>query len=234
MSKLDYIRISEYSKAQSANIRFFVNKKRLSFGFLELLSSGGIVHNGAVECCTRHAKFRDYHPIFRRQNRNSVGGYAKSLYFTERGLMSGSWGIQDGLSRNNHVAFLKSDGRTRKYLPTTKTNSGINVMNATLSPVGASAYPSAGRVSNPAQSARKSLTYRKTLNGLLAYRHGSPVAWIVSGFYKGQLNNQPKTSLFVEVAYYRHERYGINLETFECDTVEEAKASLSRIFGGTA
>jgi hypothetical protein len=107
-------------------------------------------------------------------------------------------------------------------------------MNTTLSPVSASAYPSAGRASNPAQSARKSLTYRKTLNGLLAYRHGSPVAWIVSGFCKGQLNNQPKTSLFVEVAYYRHERYGINLETFDCDTVEEAKASLSRIFGGVA
>ena len=107
-------------------------------------------------------------------------------------------------------------------------------MNATLSPVGASACKPSGRIDTSAQSAQKSLTYRKTPNGLLAYRHGSPVAWIVSGFYKGQLNNQPKTSLFVDVAYYRHGCNGINLETFDCDTVQEAKASLSRIFGGAA
>ena len=232
--KTKYIRLNEYSKPHSANIRFFVDKKRLSFGFLELLSRGGIVHNGAVGCCTRHAKFKDSHPIQRRQNRTDASGYAKSLYFTERGLMSGSWGIQDGLSRNNHVVDLCNDERTRKYLPTLKTNKGLNVMNATLSTVGASACKSSGRVSIPAQSAQKPLTYRKTPNGLLAYRHGAPVAWIVSGFYKGQLNNQPKTSLFVEVAYYRHEHYGINLETFDCDTVAEAKASLGRIFGGAA
>ena len=146
--------------------------------------------------------------------------------------MSGSWGIQDGISRNNHVVDLCNDERTRKYLPTLKTNKGLNVMNVTFSTVGASVCKSSGRVSIPAQSAQKPLTYRKTPNGLLAYRHGSPVAWIVSGFYKGQLNNQPKTSLFVDVAYYRHGCNGINLETFDCDTVAEAKASLGRIFGG--
>ena len=194
-----------------------------------------IAYSWSVVALRHTAKFTDCNPNLQRQNRYSVGGCAKSLYFTERGLMSGSWGIQDGISRNNHVAFLKSDSGTRKViLQHAKTNSGINVMNATLSPVGASACKPSGRVSIPAQSAQKPLTYRKTPNGLLAYRHGSPVAWIVSGFYKGQLNNQPKTSLFVEVAYYRHERYGINLETFDCDTVAEAKASLSRIFGGAA
>ena len=137
--KTKYIRLNEYSKPHSANIRFFVDKKRLSFGFLELLSRGGIVHNGAVGCCTRHAKFKDSHPIQRRQNRTDASGYAKSLYFTERGLMSGSWGIQDGLSRNNHVVDLCNDSRTRKYLPTGKIYKGNIVMNATLSTVGASA-----------------------------------------------------------------------------------------------
>jgi hypothetical protein len=156
--------VSGFYKGQSANIRFFVNKKRLSFCFLELLSSGGIVHNGAVECCTRHAKFRDCYPIQRRQNRNDTSGYAKSVYFTERGLKSGSWGIQHGISRNNHVVYLCSDSRTRKLiLQPAKTYKGITVMNATLSPVGASAYPSAGRVSNPAQSARKSLSFLYSL-----------------------------------------------------------------------
>lgn len=233
--QLDYIHLYRYSKPHSANIRFSVNKKRLSFDFLELISSGGIVHNGAVGCCTRHAKFMDCYPTQRRQNRTDASGYAKSLYFIERGLMSGSWGIQDGISRNNHVVDLCNDSRTRKViLQHAKTYKGNIVMNATLSPVGASAYKPSGRVSIPAQSARKPLTYRKTPNGLLVYRHGSPVAWIVSGFYKGQLNKQPKTSLFVDVAYYRHGCNGINLETFDCDTVQEAKASLSRIFGGAA
>ena len=232
--QLDYIHLYRYSKPHSANIRFSVNKKRLSFDFLELISSGGIVHNGAVGCCTRHAKFLDCNPNLQRQNRYSVGGCAKSLYFTKRGLMSGSWGIQDGISRNNHVVSCKDDCRTRKNCQLQKKLTGINVMNATLSTVGASAYKPSGRVSIPAQSAQKPLTYRKTPNGLLAYRHGSPVAWIVSGFYKGQLNKQPKTSLFVDVAYYRHGCNGINLATFDCDTVAAAKASLGRIFGGAA
>ena len=52
--KLEYIRLNEYSKPQPDNIRFYVNKKRLSFDFLELISSGGIVHNGAVGFETRH------------------------------------------------------------------------------------------------------------------------------------------------------------------------------------
>ena len=232
--QLDYIHLYRYSKPHSANILFYVNKKRLSFDFLELISSGGIVHNGAVGFETRHGKYTDCHPNLQRQNRNSVGGYAKSLYFTERGLRSGSWGIQDGISRNNHVVSVRTMTEPANICQLSKQLTGINVMNATLSTVGASACKPSGRVSIPAQSAQKPLTYRKTPNGLLAYRHGSPVAWIVSGFYKGQLNNQPKTSLFVEVAYYRHERYGINLETFDCDTVAEAKASLSRIFGGAA
>ena len=54
--------------------------------------------------------------------------------------MSGSWGIQHGISRNNHVVFLDNDSRTRKIiLQHAKTKLGINVMNATLSTVGASA-----------------------------------------------------------------------------------------------
>jgi hypothetical protein len=106
--KFDYIRLIEYNKPHSANIRFYVNKKRLSFDFLELISGGGIVHNGAVGFETRHGKYTDCHPNLQRQNRNSVGGYAKSLYFTERGLRSGSWGIQDGISRNNHVVSVRT------------------------------------------------------------------------------------------------------------------------------
>lgn len=98
-----------------------------------------IAYSWSVVALRHTAKFRDSHPIQRRQNRTDASGYAKSLYFTERGLMSGSWGIQDGISRNNHVVDLCNDERTRKYLPTLKTNKGLDVMNVTFSPVGASA-----------------------------------------------------------------------------------------------
>jgi hypothetical protein len=111
-----------------------------------------------VDALRHTAKFRDWYPIQRRQNRNDTSGYAKSVYFTERGLKSGSWGIQDGLSRNNHVVYLCSDTRTRKLiLQTGKTYKGINVMNATLSPVGASAYQSAEHL-------RFTPAYQSTLN----------------------------------------------------------------------
>ena len=123
------------------------------------LKRGGVfAYSQAVDALRHTAKFRDWYPIQRRQNRNDTSGYAKSVYFTERGLKSGSWGIQDGLSRNNHVVYLCSDTRTRKLiLQTGKTYKGINVMNATLSPVGASAYQSADHL-------RFTPAYQSTLN----------------------------------------------------------------------
>jgi hypothetical protein len=123
------------------------------------LKRGGVfAYSQAVDALRHTAKFRDWYPIQRRQNRNDTSGYAKSVYFTERGLKSGSWGIQDGLSRNNHVVYLCSDTRTRKLiLQTGKTYKGINVMNATLSPVGASAYQSAEHL-------RFTPAYQSTLN----------------------------------------------------------------------
>ena len=98
-----------------------------------------IAYSWSVVALRHTAKFLDYHPTQRRQNRNDTSGYAKSVYFTERGLMSGSWGIQHGISRNNHVVDLCNDDRTRKYLPTIKIYKGNVIMNATLSTVGASA-----------------------------------------------------------------------------------------------
>ena len=98
-----------------------------------------IAYSWSVVALRHTAKFKDSHPNLQRQNRNDTSGYAKSLYFTERGLMSGSWGIQHGISRNNHVVDLCNDDRTRKYLPTIRMYKGNIVMNATLSTVGASA-----------------------------------------------------------------------------------------------
>jgi hypothetical protein len=52
------------------------------------------------------------------------------------------------------------------------------------------------------------------------------------GYHTGQIDKKLKTCRFIDVVYHRKTNNGVNLETFDCDTVEEAKASLSRIFGG--
>ena len=67
-----------------------------------------IAYSWSVVALRHTAKFKDSHPNLQRQNRNDTSGYAKSLYFTERGLMSGSWGIQHGISRNNHVVSVRT------------------------------------------------------------------------------------------------------------------------------
>ena len=80
------------------------------------LKRGGVfAYSQAVDALRHTAKFLDYHPNLQRQNRNDTSGYAKSVYFTERGLKSGSWGIQHGISRNSHVVDLCNDDRTRNY-----------------------------------------------------------------------------------------------------------------------
>jgi len=80
----------------------------------------------------------------------------------------------------------------------------------------------------------KELTFRNSPNGLIAYRHRAPIAWIVPGYHNGKLGKQPKTARFVDVAYHRQTTHGINLETFDCDTVEQAKAALSVVFGNAS
>jgi hypothetical protein len=212
------------------------------------LKRGGVfAYSQTVDALRHTAKFRDCYPMQRRQNRNDTSGYAKSVYFTERGLMSGSWGIQHGISRNNHVVYLCSDSRTRKLiLQPAKTYKGINVMNATLSPVGASACSAEHLRFTPAYQASLSYTpvpkpirvkpaslhYDETQTGIIAYFRGLPVAWLVCGYHTGQIDKKLKTCRFIDVVYHRKTNNGVNLETFDCDTVEEAKASLSRIFGG--
>ena len=98
-----------------------------------------IAYSWSVVALRHTAKFKDSHPNLQRQNRNDTSGYAKSLYFTERGLMSGSWGIQHGISRNNHVVSVRTMREPANICLLSKQLTGINVMNATLSTVGASA-----------------------------------------------------------------------------------------------
>ena len=122
-------------------------------------------------------------------------------------------------------------------------------MNATLSPVGASAYQSAEHirftpayqaslssthVSKPIRVKPASLHYDETQTGIIAYFRGLPVAWLVCGYHTGQIDKKLKTCRFIDVVYHRKTNNGVNLETFDCDSLDEAKATLSRIFGGKA
>jgi hypothetical protein len=122
-------------------------------------------------------------------------------------------------------------------------------MNTTLSPVGASAYQSAEHLRfTPAYQASLSYTpvpkairvkpaslhYDETQTGIIAYFRGLPVAWLVCGYHTGQIDKKLKTCRFIDVVYHRKTNNGVNLETFDCDSLDEAKATLSRIFGGKA
>lgn len=72
--------------------------------------------------------------------------------------------------------------------------------------------------------------YTEYHTGLVLYINHTPVAWIVSGHHTGRIEGQLKTCIFIDVVYYRHTEYGINLETFEAETVAEAQYHLAVIF----
>lgn len=78
----------------------------------------------------------------------------------------------------------------------------------------------------------KALQLVVTDTGVTAYANGSPVAWIVPGFHEGQNDNEPKRCDFVDVAYHRRTSKGVNLETADFLTLEEAVAYVAGIFGG--
>jgi hypothetical protein len=69
-------------------------------------------------------------------------------------------------------------------------------------------------------------------HGVLVYQNGLPVAWIVAGHHHGQVNNKPHTCTFIEVVYRRQTQHGVNLETFEADSIEQAFQALQKLFSG--
>jgi len=73
-----------------------------------------------------------------------------------------------------------------------------------------------------------------TDTGLMVYRAGTPVCWIVLGYHNGQQDNQPKRCDFVDVAYVRTTQRGVNLETADFFTLPEALAFVTEVFGGGA
>jgi hypothetical protein len=106
-------------------------------------------------------------------------------------------------------------------LPTEKNNQGHSDMTA-CSTIGKSApYPLA---------LKPNLTFITTPNGIIATQNGVIVAWILAGHHHGIVNKRPHSCHFVEVVYRRKTLYGVNLETFDATSIEQAQDILISIF----
>ena len=74
------------------------------------------------------------------------------------------------------------------------------------------------------------LHLESTATGLWLKRDQQPLAWIVVGYHQGKIAKQTSCCHFVDVAYYRETQYGINLETADFDSLEQALAFLTTTF----
>ncbi|UJS26050.1 hypothetical protein [Thiothrix winogradskyi] len=118
-------------------------------------------------------------------------------------------------------------------------------MNASIS-MGASAHNPLQALArllptgSPFPIAKPPKRHAKAANGLqlllgsdgsiTAYHHSNPVAWILPGYH-----HSTETGLrceFVDVAYHRQTRHGINMETADFDTLPEAVSFINGVFGG--
>jgi hypothetical protein len=161
-------------------------------------------------------------------NRPLSGGHSEPVSYSHGGLLSGVRRLQHGLSRKTRIVFSKTtmtpdnSGDTLKLNRVTimtalsACNNGVLAPNQTAKPTPTTQSHSLRFVDNPN-------------NTIIAYKQGSPVAWIVAGYHQGQLNKQPKTCTFVDVAYHRTTQHGVNLETFEARSVDQAKQVLNHL-----
>lgn len=189
------------------------------------------------------ARFWDSYPLIWRQTRHDeAAGFFMPVEFAHSGFMPGMRGLQNGVNRNKRVVFQVSDRITRQILPNPKIQFGA--VNMTAITTGAPAHNPLARLPHipfaPAphtpKAASPAIVFNKSRTGLIAYRKGTPLAWIVLGYHQGQLANQPKTVQFVDVAYHRQTPRGISMETAFFDTLQEAKAFVLDTFkiGGAA
>lgn len=80
------------------------------------------------------------------------------------------------------------------------------------------------------QSLTQAFHLETTPAGLWLKREQQPLAWIVPGYHQGRIAQQTTRCHFVDVAYYRQTNYGVNLETADFATLEQALAFLESTF----
>ena len=88
-------------------------------------------------------------------------------------------------------------------------------------------FPKAGKK----RKSTADLVYESTPTGLIVHHGNSPVAWIYPGYHQGQIDGKPTTSKFVDVAYHRRTEHGVNLETRDFDTLQQAVDFIAATFG---
>jgi hypothetical protein len=184
-----------------------------------------------------NAEFADFYHFRGDHNRQrSTGGGHKPVSYSHGGLLSGARGIQQGFSLNKRGVSSETLEVPDRFWLLLKLIR-VKQMNAVPSFLSLLAYPLAikPRFTVPTphyQPVARPLLFAESPTGIIALLDRVPVAWIVSGYHHGAVDKRPYTCHFVEVAYHRQTVRGVNLETFEADSVEEAKAQLNKIFGG--
>lgn len=66
------------------------------------------------------------------------------------------------------------------------------------------------------------LVYTPTQTGLIVHQGNTPVAWVYPGYHQGQIEGKATTTRFVDVAFHRQTEHGVNLETADFLTLQEA------------
>ena len=69
-----------------------------------------------------------------------------------------------------------------------------------------------------------------TSTGIWLKQAQQPLAWIICGYHYGKIHQQVSCCEFVDVAYYRQTRSGVNLETADFNSLDQALTFLVNIF----
>ncbi|MBK8454112.1 MAG: hypothetical protein WAQ53_07940 [Thiofilum sp.] len=202
---------------------------------LTVYSSGGYDAPMPIELGI-NAEFADLCYICGDHYRQHAGGGHKPVSYPHGG-MSGVRRLQHGLDRNTRIVSTETT-----QVPDNFWSFVIFICEKTImgapSLLSLLAYPLAVK---PHYTAPKPhylpvatpLVFTESPTGIIALLDRVPVAWIVCGYHHGAINKQPHTCHFVDVVYHRQTQRGVNLETLEADSIEDAKAQLNRIFAPT-
>ena len=215
------------------------NNSTRSIAKTELTNRATIRHTAPVGANHQQtAKFRDSYPNTWRQHRhNDAGGFFSPVDYAS-GFMPGMRGLKHRCDGNKRVLCQVQNRITRQILPNPKPKLGAVTMTAML--MGNAAQNPLARLPHipllfpKAGKKRKStadLVYESTPTGLIVHHGNSPVAWIYPGYHQGQIDGNPTTSKFVDVAYHRRTEHGVNLETRDFDTLQQAVDFITETFG---
>jgi hypothetical protein len=242
--------ITRRAKAGMASTIVTTNTARLtqsndgaeSFGYSELTVNTPVADTyQAVRATGRQtAKITGLYPSKGGNTAHTQGGFFSPVECAHGGFMPGMRGLQHGENRNKRVVPFWTIEIPGNFCQPLKPKE-YETMNATIS-MGAPAH-------NPLQALARLLSakpsYTRTtqtapglqlimgMDGNITVTSNSkPVAWILPGYHRSQVTGL--RCEFVDVAYRRKTRNGINMETADFATLQESVDFITDIFGGAA